>query len=167
MSDEAPVAESEARLAAREFFAAALYMALVLLAVLVTVPTEKVPSDATTVGVLFGSAIGLTLAHWLAFGLAAHLTEEGGFAAESAAREAGAQVAGGLVVAAIASLPFLLLDGETAVRWALILLAAMPALAGLGIARIRRASWLRGAVVAVVVLVVAAIVVVIKVELGH
>jgi hypothetical protein len=164
---QAPGADSEARLAAREFFAAGLYMALVLLAVLVAVPAEKVPSNETMIGLLFGSAIGLTLAHWLAFRLAAQLTEEGGFAAESAAREAGAQVVGGLGVAALASVPFLVSDGDAALNGALVVLAAMPALAGLGIARLRGASWFASGVVATGVLVTAAVVVAIKVALGH
>lgn len=151
----------------REFFAAALYMALVLLAVLVAVPTEILPSDESVVGLLIGSAIGLTLAHWLAFRLAAHLTEEGGFAAQSAAREAAAQVAGGVGVAALAAVPFLLLDGETALTGALVVLAAMPALTGLAIARLRGRSWLSSLVTAAVVLLLAVVVVMVKEGLGH
>jgi len=151
----------------REFFAAALYMALVLLAVLVAVPTEILPSDESVVGLLIGSAIGLTLAHWLAFRLAAHLTEEGGFAAQSAAREAAAQVAGGVGVAALAAVPFLPLDGETALTGALVVLAAMPALTGLAIARLRGRSWLSSLVTAAVVLLLAVVVVMVKEGLGH
>jgi hypothetical protein len=160
-------ADEEARLAAREFFAAALYMALVLLAVLVAVPAESLPSDESVVGLLFGSAIGLTLAHWLAFRLAAHLTEEGGFAAQSAAREAAAQILGGVGVAALAAAPFLLLDGEAALTGALVVLAAMPALTGLAIARLRGRSWLSSLVTAAVVLLLAVVVVMVKEGLGH
>jgi hypothetical protein len=109
-----PDQEAEDRLAAREFFAAALYMALVLLAALVAVPTERLPSDAAVVGLLIGSATGLMLAHWLAFRLAANVTGEAGFAAKSAAREAAAQIGGGLAVAVPAALPFLFLDGKAA-----------------------------------------------------
>jgi hypothetical protein len=88
---EADPDDAEARLAAREFFAAALYMALVLLAVLVAVLTDRLPPDEEVAGLLVGSAIGLTLAHWLAFRLAAHLTVEGGFAGvrRSGGRRAG------------------------------------------------------------------------------
>lgn len=160
-------AEQEARLAAREFFAAALYMALVLLAVLVAVPSESVPSDDLVVGLLIGSAIGLMLAHWLAFRLAAHLADEGGFAAESAAREAGAQVGGGLVVAALAAVPFLVLDGEVALTGALVVLAALPALTGMVIARLRGRSWLASLVAAAVVLALAVVIVLVKEALGH
>lgn len=160
-------ADEETRLAAREFFAAALYMALVLLAVLVAVPTESLPPDESVVGLLIGSAIGLTLAHWLAFRLAAHLTEEGGFAAQSAAREAAAQVAGGVGVAALAAVPFVLLDGEAALTGALVVLAALPALTGLAIARLRGRSWLSSLVTAAVVLLLAFVVVLVKEGLGH
>lgn len=155
------------RLAAREFFAAALYMALVLLAVLVAVPTESVPPDEAMVGLLIGSALGLTLAHWLAFRLAAHLTEEGGLAAQSAAREAAAQVAGGVGVAVLAAAPFLVLDGEAALTGALVVLAAMPALTGLAIARLRGRSWVSSLVTAAVVLLLAVVVVLVKEGLGH
>lgn len=160
-------ADEETRLAAREFFAAALYMALVLLAALVAVPTERLPSDESVVGLLIGSAIGLTLAHWLAFRLAAHLTEEGGFAAQSAAREAAAQILGGFGVAALAAMPFLLLEGEAALTGALVVLAAMPALTGLAIARLRGRSWLSSLVTAAVVLLLAVLVVLVKGGLGH
>jgi hypothetical protein len=157
----------EARLAAREFFASSLYMALVLLAVLVAVPTESVPPDQTMMALLIGSALGLTLAHWLAFRLAAHLTDDAGFGAQSAAREAAAQIGGGLAVAALAALPFLLVDGEAALTGSLAVLAALPALTGLAIARLRGRSWLTSLVAAGVVLAVAILVVVIKAALGH
>jgi hypothetical protein len=101
-------------LAAREFFAAALYLALVLLAALVVLPAEWVPDDAALVGTMVGTAVGLVLAHWLAFRLAVQLTADGGFAAASAAREAGAQILGGVAVALVAALPFVVLDGEDA-----------------------------------------------------
>jgi len=164
---ETDLDDKEAHLAAREFFAAALYMALVLLAVLVAVPRDRLPADADVAGLLVGSAIGLTLAHWLAFRLAAHLTEEGGFATESAVREAGAQVGGGVAVAAIASLPFLLLDGEAALIGSLVLLAALPALTGMAIARLRGRSWLSSIVTGAIVLALAVVVVLVKAALGH
>lgn len=155
-----------AQLVAREFLAAALYMALVLLAALVALPVERLPDDATVVATLAGTAVGLILAHWLAFRLAAHLTE-GGFGAASAAREAGAQIMGGLGVALIASVPFLVLDGEDALRVTLLLLAALPALTGLGIARLRGRSWLASLITAGIVLSLAVLVVAVKAALSH
>jgi hypothetical protein len=164
---EAGPEDSEARLAAREFFAAALYMAIVLLAALVAVPTDRLPPDEAVAGLLVGSAMGLTLAHWLAFRLASHLTVEGGFRTESAAREAGAQIAGGVAVAAISALPFLLLDGEAALIGSLVLLAALPAVTGMAIARLRGRSWPRSLIAGAVVLTLALVVVLVKGAVGH
>jgi hypothetical protein len=159
-------ADVERRLAAREFFAAALYMALVQWTALVAVPSERVPEAGTVVPLLLGTALGLVLAHWLAFRLAAHLTE-GGFAAASAAREASAQVAGGLAVGVIAALPFIVLNGETALQVAVLVLAALPALTGLAIARLRGRSWTASVVFAGAVLAVALAVVAVKAAVGH
>lgn len=158
---------SHQQILAREFFAAALYMALVLLAALVGFPVAKLPSDTVVVLTLVGTAFGLILAHWLAFRLAAHLTDEGGVWSASAPQEAGAQIAGGVGVALLAALPFLVLDGAEAVRVSLLLLAAMPSLTGLAIARLRGRSWLASGVAAGVVLAVAVAVVEVKAAVGH
>jgi hypothetical protein len=152
--------------AAREFYSAALYMALVLLAALVALPVERLPDDQVLIATLIGTAVGLILAHWLAFRLASHLTE-GGFSAASAAEEAGAQIAGGVAVALVASAPFVLLDGATALRIALLLLAAMPALTGLAIARMRGRRWLSSTITAAVVFAIAVVIVEIKAAVGH
>jgi hypothetical protein len=163
----APVSASHRRILAREFFAAALYMALVLLAALVGFPSSRLPSDDVVVITLIGTALGLILAHWLAFRLAAHLTDEGGVWSGSAPQEAGAQIAGGVGVAVVAALPFLVLDGTDALRVSLLLLAAMPALTGLAIARLRHRSWLGSSVFAAVVFAVAVGIVEVKAALGH
>jgi hypothetical protein len=155
------------RILEREFLAAALYMALVLLAALVVLPVEQLPSDRTVVALLLGTAVGLIAAHWLAFRLAAHLTEADGIWAGTAAEEAGAQVAGGLATAVVASAPFLVLDGEAALRVSLLLLSALPALTGLGIARLRGRSWLRSGLFAVSVLALAVAVVLVKSAVNH
>jgi hypothetical protein len=160
-------AESHARILAREFFTAALYMALVLLAGLVALPVERLPSDRVVIATLVGTAIGLILAHWLAFRLAAHLTDESGVWAGAAAQEAGAQIAGGLAVAVIASAPFLVLDGADALHIALLTLAAMPAATGLAIARLRGRSWVSSSLAAGVVFAVAVAIVEVKAAVGH
>ena len=66
------------------------------------------------VWLILGTAVGLLLAHWLAFRLAARITTEQGGWTPSAAQEAAAQLAGGLAVAVLAAAPFLLLDGTSA-----------------------------------------------------
>jgi len=163
----APPHESHRRVLARELLAAALYMALVLLAALVAFPVQRLPDDHVVVATLVGTALGLILAHWLAFRLAAHLTDEGGVWSGSAPQEAGAQVAGGVGVALLASVPFLVLDGAEALRVSLLLLAAMPALTGLAIARLRGRSWVSSGIAAAIVVGLAVTIVEIKAAVGH
>ena len=57
--DEAAV---HRRALAREFFASALYVALVLLAALVALPRDRLPTDHAVMATLFGTALGLVLA---------------------------------------------------------------------------------------------------------
>lgn len=159
--------ERHARLLAREALAAALYMALVLLAGLVALPVARIPSDSVMVASLVGTAVGLVLAHWFAFRLAAHVTAEGGTWPGSAAQEATAQIVGGLCVALVASIPFLLTDGARALRLALLLLSALPAATGFLIARLRGFSWLRSGATAAAVFLLALAVVEVKAALGH
>ena len=132
---------SDQTLAAREFLAAALYMALVLLAALVALPKEALPGDTAMVSLLIGTAVGLILAHWVAFRLAAALTTEGGVPEASAAREAVAQISGGVLVGVIAAVPYMLWDDQTAYLLALLLLAIIPGAAGVAIARLRSKRW--------------------------
>lgn len=156
----------EDRMARREFLAAALYMALVQWAAMLAIPEDRLPEDGTVVALLLGTAIGLVLAHWLAFRLAAHVAD-GGFAAASAAREAGAQVGGGLCVGIAAALPFILFDGRTALDVSVTVLAALPALTGLAIARLRGMSTTASVAMAGGVLVAALAVVAVKAAAGH
>ena len=125
----------------REFLASTLYLTLVLLAALVAVPVERLPPDERLVWVILGTSLGLLLAHWFAFRLATRITTEQGVWSPTAAREAGAQLAGGLCVALLAAAPFVLLDGSAALWTSLLLLAALPAVAGLLVARLGGRTW--------------------------
>lgn len=142
-------------------------MALVLMAVLVALPEHRLPTGWALLSVLLGTAVGLTLAHWVAFRLAAQLAEQTGVSPASAAREAGAQVAGGAFAAVVASLPLVLLDGQAAVTGALVLLSALPALAGVRVGRLRGRSWPVSVLAGLAVLVVALAVVAVKSSLSH
>lgn len=169
MTTAAPTAPHDTHRQAlrREFLASALYMALVLLAGLVVVPTGALPSDRAIAGTMLGTAVGLILAHWLAFRLASHMSDASGVSPGSAAQEAGAQVLGGLAVATVGAVPFLLLDGTAALRVSLFALSAMPAVVGLGIARSRGRSWLTSSLFALGVLALAIGVVLLKSALSH
>jgi hypothetical protein len=164
-SNQADVAHR--RLLAREFMATALYLAVVLLAALVAVPRDQLPEDRYLVLTLLGTSFGLVLAHWFAFRLAAHLTAYGGFHPPSAGEEALAQIAGGASVAVLASIPFLVTDGDTALALSLIVLAVLPAMTGAAIARLRGRSWLASGVFAGFMLILTATVVAIKNVVGH
>jgi hypothetical protein len=155
------------RALAREALASGLYVALVLLAALIAVPTEQLPSDAHMAWIVLGTALGLLLAHWLAFRLAARITTEQGDWTPSAAQEAAAQFAGGLAVAVLAAAPFVVLEAASARVAALAALAALPALAGCLIARLRGRTWLFALTTGVLVLILATGVVAAKNILGH
>jgi hypothetical protein len=157
----------DVRVLAREFFASALYVAIVLLTALVALPKDRLPADRSVVATMLGTAAGLILAHFVAFRVAAHLTAEAGVAPEDVAKEAGAGLAGGLAAALLASLPFAVLDGESALIATLMALAFLPALMTLAIARLRGRSWLVSVVASAIGLGVALLVVLIKYELGH
>lgn len=155
------------RVLVREMLASALYVALVLLGALIAVPTDRLPSDSDMVRLMLGTAVGLLLAHWLAFRLAARITAEDGGWTPSAAQEAGAQLIGGLAVAALAAAPFLVLDGPAARVGSLLILAALPAVTGCLIARLRGRSWVFAMTAGGLVLALAVGVVVLKNTLGH
>ena len=151
----------------RELLASAMYVALVLLAALIAVPHDRLPPDGDIVRLMIGTAVGLLLAHWLAFRLAARITAEDGGWSPSAAQEAGAQLTGGFAVALVASVPFVVLEGAAAVAVSMLLLASLPAVTGVLIARLRERSWAYALTRGAVVLVVAVGVVALKSAVGH
>lgn len=147
--------------------ASALYLAMVLLAALVVTPDDRFPGDAAAVRLLLGTAVGLVAAHWFAFRLAARLTDAQGAWTPGAAREAGAQILGALCVALLGALPFVVLDGLAARRTALVVLAALPAVAGALIGRLNGRTWVSSLATASIVLGVSAAVVAVKTVLSH
>lgn len=159
--------DTHRRALAREFFASALYVAIVLLAALVALPHDRLPEDASVVATLFGTAIGLVLAHFVAFRLAAHLTTESGLAPAEVLQEAGAGLAGGLLVAALAALPYLVWNADAAQVATLITLSLLPALTGVAIARLRGRSWAVSTVAGAIALAIALLAVLAKTLLGH
>ena len=155
------------RMVWREFLASALYVAIVLLAVLVAAPDDQLPADGPLFGLLAGTAVGLTLAHWVAFRLASRATAARETDLVAAGKEALALVAGGLAVVVVAGVPFLFAEGEAARDGARLVLAAMPAVTGAAIARGQGRSWPRVIVTGVVVFLVALVVAVVKNTISH
>jgi len=105
--------------------------------------------------------------HWLAFSLAVQLVDRADLDA-MLVKEGVAQLAGGLAVAAVAVVPFIVIDrmnlALTATLW---LLAAIPALTGYAIARQRRESRGRSAGIALAVAIAAFAVVWFKIWLTY
>ncbi len=155
------------RALAREFFASALYVALVLLAALVALPRDRLPTDHAVMATLFGTALGLVLAHFVAFRFAAHFTAEAGRAEAPLIQEAASGLAGGLLVAIIAGIPYVVFDGDDALLGSLIALATLPAVMGGAIARLRGRSRAQSLAAAGLALVAAMAVVYVKDFLGH
>lgn len=146
----------------------ALYVSIVLLAALIALPTGAEASNgghgesgingAALIGVIWGTTIGLALAHWFAFRLSARVFG-GGRLADGDAKAVFAQVAGAASVALLCTIPTLLVedDVQTAV-WAL---GAVVGGAGYVVARVSGRSQVqsvvRGAWVLVLGLTVAAV----------
>lgn len=160
-------AQDEKTVLQREFVVSALYLALALWATALIVPPDILPSKWIVVAEVFGIALGLLLMHWLAFSLAVQLVDHAKLDA-LLFKEGAAQIAGVLAVAAVAVLPFIILDrANIALTTTLLLLAAIPVLTGYAIARQRRQSRSRSATIALAVAVIAFAVVWLKIALTY
>lgn len=145
----------------------ALYVAICLLAALTVASHQELAQQSTVLKVIWGTTLGLALAHWFAFRLSSRLVAAG-TVRRTDAELATAQFAGSLVVAALATVPAVVFDGDTRLditRWTV---AAFIALVGFLVARSSGASTFRSACYASTVTVVALVIVVLKNALvGH
>ena len=144
----------------------ALYMTVVLMGAIATVPADDLDEDVEVAAVIWGSALGLALAHWFAFNASAHLFRGEGINADEL-REGVWEALAALAVAVVATVPLLLLDNTAAAAVALFTLAVVVTAVAYvasrhgGLSRTR--ALLRGAVT----LVAAVIVALLKIWLGH
>lgn len=116
----------------REGCTMALYVALCLLAAFAALPEKREQSH--TVVIIWGTTIGLALAHWFAFRVSAGLVGEGKVRRTDVAA-ASAQLAGAGAVAVLASIPALLIPRSHKVDVAMYVLAAFIATIGYVVAR--------------------------------
>ncbi len=130
------------------------------------IPADQLPSKGVIFAEIFGITVGLLLAHWLAFRLAAQLADHGEWH-PNLAKEGLAQLAGGLCTAMVAAVPFVILKAPAALVLARWLLATLPALTGYAIARERGTSRPRAALVALAVMAAGFAVVAVKTSLAH
>jgi hypothetical protein len=146
----------------------ALYVAIVLLAALAALPAGHDDQDGSIHGpvgiellaVLWGTTIGLALAHSFAFVVATQGLG-GGRLQEHDLKEASAELAGAMFVAAVASLPVLLFSEETEQQVVPFVLALIIGAVGYVVERLngrtRRASVVFGVATLVVGLVAAGV----------
>lgn len=154
----------------REAITMGLSITISLLAVLTAKPHTDRSTAALTL--IWGSTVGLALAHWLAFQLTARLFTGGKLSPHDRVSHA-AQAAAAIGVAVLASAP-LLLTTSSGPALSRLLLAGLIGLIGLiglfgfGVARHRGASHARSTAYALTVVVIALIVAIGKLLLtGH
>lgn len=150
----------------RESVTMALYLSLSLLAVLLAIPTSSQGSVEDPVGLIFLTAVGLLVAHLLAFAISSRLVSSGSLDAE-ARLIAVAQIAGGAVVVVLVMLPMIFFDAPTSVQLAQGLLLAFVAGVGYLAARQSQVSRIRSLVYVAVVVVSVLVVLALKAAVGH
>ena len=144
----------------------ALYVGVVLAAEFVAVE-EYAVDEPSTVAVIWGTAIGVALAHVFAFNLAARLFA-GGRLDRGTRRAVWAQLASASAVAFVVTVPFLFLALGPAIEVSGFLLAALIGVTAFVASRAAGASRLRSLVDGLIALAVAMAVVSVKVGLtGH
>jgi hypothetical protein len=141
----------------KEAYTMALYVAICLLAALAAVPESSTDEHAHAFAIIWGTTIGLALAHWFAFQVSARLVASGSVRAHDAAA-AGAQLVGAAVVGVIATVPVVLFPDSVEFDVARIVLACFVAFVGYGVARGGGASRIRSLMYGSSILVVALLV---------
>ena len=145
----------------------ALYVAVCLLAALAALGEDAGHGHVRAFGLVWGTTIGLALAHAFAFRMSARLVAAGRLGRHDADIVA-AQLAGAAAVAAVATVPIVLFDATAEFDAVRAILSFIIGAAGYGVARSSGASRVRSLIAATVVLVLAATIAVVKNVLsGH
>ena len=164
-SPDGPEEDREAVEVVREAVTMALYISLSLLAVLTALPTSMeaaAPNVALTVGL---TAIGLVLAHQVAFRMSTRLVSHGRID-PGASRLLGAQLLGGAAVTVVAVLP-LVVFGSDAMPVSFALLLSFVGVVGYVAARSVPMSRAKALGYVAMVVVVVAGVLAVKSLVGH
>jgi len=149
---------------AREALTMILYVSVVLLAALVALPADDLGLDLAAV--VWGTAIGLAVAHWFAFRVSVRLFGDGRLEVRDA-QVAVVQVLAAVVVALVASLPLLFVSDEAGAEVATIELAAVIGLAGYQTARRTGAGHGRALAAGITTLALGGLVVTVKTLISH
>jgi VanZ family protein len=148
----------------RDGFTMALYTSITLLGALTV--TGRGASEVDVLAIVWGTTVGLALAHWFAFSFAVRLVEP---AAEKAEldRHLAVVLAAAAVVAAVASVPVLVLPEDLERPGARFAAAMSIGVAAFAQSRAFGAPKARAARVAVVALLLGLLVAGLKHTLGH
>ncbi len=142
----------------------ALYVSLSLLAVLVALPAHAASSRVAAAVTIVVAALGLVLAHHVAFRLLAAV--DNGLVTKESLRLLGAQLAGAVPVAAVAAVPPLIVGGDAGRILSEVVLVGFVALVGYRAAR-QTASPARSMLYVGGLVVTIAVVVAVKTAVGH
>jgi hypothetical protein len=145
----------------REAYTMGLYVAICLLAVLTGAVRHEELDQRAVLELVWGTTIGLALAHWFAFRLSSRLVREGRTVKHDA-DTALAQFAGAAAVAVLCTIPVLLLDPRSELNTVRLVLAAFIGVIGFSVARSNGASRPKAIVFGVAELLVAASVALLK-----
>jgi hypothetical protein len=149
----------------KEAFTMALYVAVCLLAALAAVPGAPDRRDVSVLVVIWGTTVGLALAHWFAFGLSARLVAAGTVRRHDAAAVV-SQLVGAAAVAVLATAPVVLLPEASELHLVRYTLAGFIGAVGFAVARSSGATTSRAAVYAGLVLILAVTIAGLKHVLG-
>lgn len=144
----------------REASTMALYVSIVLLAALAAVADDG-HTAIPVIPLIWGTTVGLALAHWFAFSLASRLAA-GGRREREHIELAAAQILGAIAVAVVVSLPILLLPERSEYRVARFELAVVIGLIAFLVARSNGSGRLRSTLYALGTLVAATTVAAVK-----
>ena len=138
----------------------ALYVAICLLAALTAVSDDSA-DELETFKIVWGTTVGLAMAHWFAFTVSARLVASGSVRSHDVEATA-AQLFGATAVGLLATIPVLLFPTSVELDLVRIVLACFVALVGYAVARSGGATRARSLAYATFVLVAAARVVLVK-----
>ncbi len=136
--------DAHARELRREAFTMALYVAICLLAALTAIPDDD-HSAVSVLALIWGTTIGLALAHWFAFRLSARLVGAGEYGLHDA-ESAAAQFTGAFAVALLSTVPVLIFPSSSELDAVRLVEAGFIALVGFAVARSSGAGMVRSLV---------------------
>lgn len=151
----------------KEAYTMALYVAVCLFAELTAVADHGSAGEARAIGLIWGTTVGLAVAHWFAFRISARLVSGGTFTDEDA-HVGLAQLVGAAGVAFLVTVPLLVLPASSEFDLARLEVAAIIAAMGYAVGRHSGATRIRAAAYATGILVLGLAIAIAKNHLaGH